>query len=141
MAHVRELVEAELENIERTIAELPNSVSLPDLSVLELAGVATLIHNFYNGIENILKQIVISLGQKISCGQFWHQGLVETATSSGIISESTANELRRYLAFRHFFSHSYSFDLDKERIAPLVKDIPRILTCFTNDINGILKKL
>jgi len=141
MAHLRELVEAELENIERTIAELPNSDSLSNLSTLELAGVATLIHNFYNGIENILKQIVISLGQKMSCGQSWHQGLVETATSSGIISESTAKELRRYLAFRHFFSHSYSFDLDKERIVPLVKDIPRMLTCFTNDINEVLKKM
>ena len=141
MAHVRELVEAELENIERTIAELPDSDSLSNLSTLELAGVATLIHNFYNGIENILKQIVISLGQKMPCGQFWHQGLVETATSNGIISKSTAKELRQYLAFRHFFSHSYSFDLDKERIVPLVKDIPRILICFTNDINEMLKKL
>jgi len=141
MAHVRELVEAELENVERTIAELPDNDSLSNLSTLELAGVATLIHNFYNGIENILKQIVISLGQKIPCGQFWHQDLVKIATSSGIISESTAKELRRYLAFRHFFSHSYSFDLDNERIVPLVKDIPRILTYFTDDINKMLKKL
>ena len=141
MARVHELVEAELENIERTIAELPDSGSLTNLSTLELAGVATLIHNFYNGIENILKQIVISLGQKIPCGQFWHQDLVKIATSSSIISESTAKEMRRYLAFRHFFSHSYSFDLDKERIIPLVKDVPRILAKFTDDINETLKKL
>ena len=49
MAKVRERVEAEFENIERVIAELPNSSLLPSLSSLELAGVATLIHNFYNG--------------------------------------------------------------------------------------------
>ena len=49
MAKVHELVEAELENIERTIAEFPDSDLLPNLSSLELAGVAVLVHNFYNG--------------------------------------------------------------------------------------------
>jgi hypothetical protein len=46
MAEVRELVEAELENIERVVAEFPDSDSLPNLSSLELAGAAALIHNF-----------------------------------------------------------------------------------------------
>jgi len=50
MAKVRERVEAEFENIGRVIAELPNSSLLSSLSSLELAGVATLIHNFYNGM-------------------------------------------------------------------------------------------
>ncbi len=36
MAEVRERVEAELENIERVIAELPGDDSLPNLSFLEL---------------------------------------------------------------------------------------------------------
>ena len=36
MAKVRERVEAEFENIERVIAELPNGNLLPSLSSLEL---------------------------------------------------------------------------------------------------------
>ena len=36
MAEVRERVEAELESIERVIAELPGDDSLPNLSSLEL---------------------------------------------------------------------------------------------------------
>ena len=46
MAERREQVEAELENIERALAEMPDYKSLPNLSTLELAGVAALIHNF-----------------------------------------------------------------------------------------------
>jgi len=46
MAEVRERVEAEFENIERVVAQLPAESSLSGLSFLELAGVATLIHNF-----------------------------------------------------------------------------------------------
>ncbi len=140
MAEVHERIEAEFENIERAVAELPGSDSLPNLSSLELAGVAALIHNFYNGIENILKQIVISCGKELPHNSSWHRDLVNIVTSNGIISESTAKELRRYLAFRHFFSHGYSFDLDKERIIPLVKDIERVLASFRDDINKTLKE-
>ncbi len=141
MAEVHERIEAELENIERVVTELPSDDSLASLSSLELAGVAALIHNFYNGIENILKHLVISLGRKLPHNSLWHRDLVNIATSNDIISESTAKELRRYLAFRHFFSHGYSFDLDKERIIPLVKDIRATLTHFTDDIDKTLKRI
>jgi uncharacterized protein YutE (UPF0331/DUF86 family) len=123
MAEQREQVEAELENIERVLAELPDYKSLPKLSTLELAGVAALIHNFYNGIENILKQLVNAAGKKLPDGPSWHQDLINTAVVNNIISESTAKKLRQYLAFRHFFSHGYSFELDPNRIGNLIKDI------------------
>lgn len=140
MAEVHERVEAEMENIKRVVAELPSSESLPNLSPLELAGVAALIHNFYNGIENILKQVVTSCGKKVPDSASWHRDLVDIAASNNIISEPSAKKLRRYLAFRHFFSHGYSFDLDKERIAPLVRDVQGTLAAFTDDINKTLEK-
>jgi uncharacterized protein YutE (UPF0331/DUF86 family) len=140
MAQLRELVEAELENIERTVAGLPDSSLLSSLSPLELAGVAALIHNFYNGAENILKQIVISRGKEPTCGPSWHRDLVNIAASDGIISQSTGKELRRYLAFRHFFSHGYSFDLDQERVIPLVKDIGGVLVSFRSEITKAIKE-
>jgi uncharacterized protein YutE (UPF0331/DUF86 family) len=65
---------------------------------------------------------------------------VHERVENDIISESTAKEMRQYLAFRHFFSHGYSFDLDKKRIIPLVKGIQRTLACFIDDINRTLKK-
>lgn len=140
MAKVHELVEAELENIGQVIAELPGADSIPNLSSLELMGVAALIHSFYNGIENILKQMVVHLSGKLPHNSSWHRDLVNLAVSNGIISESTAEDLRRYLAFRHFFSHGYSFDLDKARIVPLVKGIKGTFASFTVEINRALKR-
>ena len=51
MADAREKSDAELQNIERVLADLPSPDSLNSLSSLELAGVAALIQNFYNGVE------------------------------------------------------------------------------------------
>ena len=141
MAKVHEQVEAEFENIERTLAEMLNFESLLNLSNLELAGVAAHIHNFYNGIENILKQLVNAAGKKLPDGPSWHQNLINTAVANDIISESTAKKLRQYLAFRHFFSHGYSFELDPKRMRNLVKDIRAIFECFKDEIKKAIDRI
>lgn len=65
MAKLRLMIEAEYENIERTIAKLPPSSKLPSLSEIELAGAATFLHNIYNGMENILKQCLLDISLKV----------------------------------------------------------------------------
>lgn len=56
MVNLKDKVQAEYENIDKLIDELPAKDELPFLQFLELAGVATILHNFYNGIEIILKR-------------------------------------------------------------------------------------
>lgn len=60
MAELKYKIEAELENIDKVFKVIPSHDKLPTLPILEIAGVATLLHNFYNGIENIIKQILSS---------------------------------------------------------------------------------
>ncbi len=140
MAKPTEKIEAEFENIERVLADLPKPESLTQLSSLELAGAAALIHSFYNGIENILKQLVISKGVKMPQGPFWHIDLIEVCVSNGIISRATSEMLKEYLSFRHFFSHAYSFDVDAERIAPLLEKIRDVYKKFVKDILKAMTK-
>jgi len=140
MANTREKVEAELENIERVLADLPAPCSLKQLSSLELAGVAALIHNFYNGVENVFKQLVVSKGLSIPQGPSWHIELIEICIANQIISRSTSDILKEYLSFRHFFSHAYSFDVDEEKIAPLLERIKDVHKRLVKDISKILPK-
>jgi len=75
MANFKDRVEAEYEAIENTLSFLPDK-PISHLSQLELAGLAALIHNFYNGIENILKQIFQLKSIEIPKGSSWHQELL-----------------------------------------------------------------
>jgi len=120
-------------------AEIPYYKKLSSLSTLELAGVAALLHSFYNGIENILKQILLSGKNKIFEGKSWHKELLEKAENFKIISTECKNRLGQYLAFRHFFSHGYAFDLYPDKMEPLVEKLLDIYKLFKNEIKKILK--
>ncbi len=131
-------IKAELENIDEVFKEIPSHEKLPYLSTLELAGTAALLHNFYNGIENILKQIFISNNIEIPEGKSSHKELIETAVKSKIISEELKNTLGEYLAFRHFFSHAYAFDLYADKMDPLVQNSKEVYLNFTKEISEYL---
>jgi uncharacterized protein YutE (UPF0331/DUF86 family) len=138
MGDARQRVAAEYEAIERALRSMPAAGDVKDLSVLELAGAAALLHNVYNGIENILKQVLASQRIEIPAGPAWHSDLLLAAIRSGIVSGPTGETLKRYLAFRHFFSHAYALDLDPERIEPLVADIHAAFSSLQAEIDRSL---
>lgn len=138
MAELKSRILVETENIDRLLKALPDSQELSTLSVLELAGVATLLHNFYNGIENIVKQILLDKNKIIPPGPSWHKDLLTLSVQNGIISESMKARLGEYLAFRHFFSHAYALDLFPERMEPLVNNLHICYESFLRDISSFL---
>lgn len=135
MANLRDEIDIDVENINRVFAEMPNYKMLHQLSNLELAGVATLLHNFYNGAENIIKRILIDKGLLIPQGSSWHKELLNLAETEGIISNQLKVQLGEFLAFRHFFSHAYAIDLYAERMEPLVKMVSKLFEAFKIEIS------
>ncbi len=138
MDNIQRKVLAELENIDRIFDSLPLHTQLPNLSTLELAGVAALLHNFYNGIENILKQILISKDLVIPSGISWHKQLIDLCINENVLSENMGNVLGQYLAFRHFFTHAYALDLYSEKMEPLVENAMDTYSLFKNELTKYL---
>lgn len=134
----RARVEAEFESIEDVLSLLPRPEMSSALSKLELVGVGALLHNFYNGVENILKVCVAARGLTVPTGSSWHRDLVNLCSGEGVLSISVARDLREYLAFRHFFSHGYAVELDPQRLEPLIARLEEVYRAFKASVERSL---
>ena len=81
MVRLKDKIEAEYENIDKLLSELSSEEKLPFLQFLELAGVATLLHNFYNGIENIVKLTLKEIDIPLPESSSLHKNLLKLAES------------------------------------------------------------
>jgi hypothetical protein len=57
MVDLTRKIAAEKENVEKALGNLKDAMGRKKRSTVELAAIATFLHNIYNGIENILKQV------------------------------------------------------------------------------------
>jgi hypothetical protein len=92
---------------------------------IELSALASMLHSFYTGIENILKRITVEFGESLPTSEFWHRDLLDSISRStsrrpAVLSEHLKETLRNYLYFRHVFRHAYTFELRWEKMAELV---------------------
>ncbi|RLG31073.1 hypothetical protein DRO03_02345 [Methanosarcinales archaeon] len=140
MVSLREKVDVELENVSTVLDELEKIKDEPSKTVVELAGIGTFLHNFYTGIENILKQILHDDDIPIPFSDSWHRDLLILVSEEKIITETTRVRLAKYLAFRHFFVHAYSFLLDERELKLLVDDVFDTHATFKEEINAFISE-
>jgi len=138
MADLQRRIEVEIYNISVALQEINSIKDKKNKTKIELAGIATFLHNFYSGIENILKQILSEKNINVPKNEFWHKTLLETSVKNKIITVEFKNSLSDYLAFRHFFVHSYGFMLDEHRLMSLAKNASDIFSEFKENIENYI---
>jgi len=124
-------VNFEIEQVDQLLisyADLLNRVQtrVPDL--VELTALASILHSFYNGLENIFLSISKGIDGDTPQGSHWHRDLLTqmskpTPGRAAVLTEETSRQLADYLAFRHFYRHAYSFFLEWDEIANLVASL------------------
>jgi uncharacterized protein YutE (UPF0331/DUF86 family) len=140
MDKLRKHIRAEGENVEIALDNLKQTIEREEKTVIELAAIGTFLHNIYNGVENILKQIIVAKGSELPMSDTWHKDLLNLSVFMGIVSEELSDELYRYLTFRHFFAHAYGFMIEETHLEDLVNDIPEIWSQFLSETENYLKK-
>ncbi len=139
MDNLKRNILAEIENIQKTLFILKTAYEKSNKSVIEFTAIGAFLNNIYNGMENILKQILKSKDIKITKTELWHKELLKTSVSENIISEDLADKLYKYLAFRHFFVHGYGFMLDENKLSSLANSIDFLWQQFLKEINIIYR--
>ena len=108
-------------------------------NLVELTALASVLHSFYNGIEKILLIIAKNIDNRIPSDYNWHRSLLEQMAEENdqrkaVLTHDMKNELLKYLGFRHFFRHSYSFHLKWERLEELIKSLSIVWKNFKAEI-------
>lgn len=125
---VREQVDLERANIDTLFAayrELVQKVATLPPDFIELSALATMLHSFYNGVENIFKRIAAGIDHDVPSGATSHAALLTMMANPAphrpsVISKAMQDRLSAYLSFRHVYRHAYSFQLDWEKMGDMV---------------------
>lgn len=112
---------------------------------IECSALATMLHSFYTGIENILSRVTREIDNDPVKGDHWHRDLLQRMTEAraerpAVLSDAMRARLQDYLGFRHFFRNAYSFHFDWAEMGTLALDCERTLQRFNDEIADFLAK-
>lgn len=115
-------------------------------SLVELTALASVLHSFYNGLENIFLSIAKGIDKNVPTGAQWHRELLTQMTlatekRASVITSETAQQLSNYLSFRHFYRHSYSFFLEWNELEKLVTPLSEVWQQVKQELQAFLDSL
>jgi len=141
----------ELEKIELVVKEfrrVEDNLDLPPDRVpnYDRGAIGYLLHNFYNGCENIFRSIARFFENDLGPST-WHKDLLKRMKMeiSGYRPRVIDNELYRLLddfrAFRHKFRHTYGFELDWEKEQIVARKLLKTKVLLETQIKAFLDQL
>lgn len=133
----------QIDQLFETYSELLEKCQEVQPDLIELTALASVLHSFYNGVENIFTQIAKKVDGSVPDDNHWHRNLllqmsVKHDNRKSVISEEVKLKLVNYLGFRHFFRHSYSFFLSWEEMEKLVEPLEEIWIQLRKELSDFI---
>ena len=138
----------QIDRLQESFQPLMDVVTVREPDLIELSALATVLHSFYGGVENIFVTIAKNTDGKLPTGTKWHKDLLDqmsraTTNRSAVVNDRLHSELMGFLSFRHFFRNSYAFQLDWEQMGPLIRALPgtwnELKRCFAELISVFIE--
>ena len=136
---VSSLVKQELQNLRKELSVLSLVISQKDkasLDDIEVRGAALSLGSLYNGMERVLKQLLLDRNTSISDSPNWHSALLQKSAELRIISQETMDEMKGFLGFRHFVRHAYSFEINPKAIGAILDLAPELVQRFITEVEA-----
>ena len=126
-----ERIRRELEELEQVVTRVRRAVEATEGdsvdSDLYWDAIALNLHDFYTGVERLLRHIAAQVDGHLPEGSEWQRELLRQMATQlprvrpAVFSTATIKRLDEYLRFRHVVRNVYAFALDPQRIRPLVE--------------------
>jgi len=141
MDDLRQDIAAEKERIEGTLEALEKTLCRKRRTFVELAAIATCLHNAYSGMENLLKRVLKYIKVPLPDSATFHKDLLDLAVEQKMISQELSEALDEYRAFRHFFVHGYGILLQEAPLQPLAQNLPEAWNRFASELDAFIVSL
>ncbi|RJX17455.1 MAG: hypothetical protein C4575_13125 [Desulforudis sp.] len=146
LALMESRIRKELVQLGRLEDELRLMAKVKDakLNVFRLRACASILHDFYSGIEKVFVSIAREIDGVVPKSDGWHREILEQmaleipSKRPAVIDRELARELERYLSFRHRFRHLYGYELEWSRLEPLIEGLGDTLQLFDNALDRFL---
>jgi predicted nucleotidyltransferase len=148
-AALRQDLTDELANLDRVVEQaktlLQQVGTTPTFS--ETAAAGKLAHDFYGGVERLFERIAVRLGPGLPVGPGSHTLLLRGMESAvegirpPVIDRALALRLVEYLRFRHLFRHTYGYELQWDKLGPLVHGLEETLALLRQQLERFLAAL
>jgi len=124
--------------LEKTRRETPDPV--------EVAALGSILHSFYNGLENIFLRVAKELDRDIPAGSDSHRALLNqigrpTLQRPALLSPTVTQKLESYLTFRHFYRHSYTYLLNWVKLESLIVSLEIVWSQAKAELNMFVDHL
>lgn len=109
----------------------------------DVARAAVALHHAYGSVESLLHRVAKALEGEPFEGPEWHQALLHSMTLEldgirpVVLSQEVAAELRRLLAFRHFFRHAYAAAFDARQLDELTRVATGVAGLLNRDLDAL----
>ena len=136
-------IRTELESLQR-LAEEFDSAPREVTDSYSVRARASILHDFYTGIERIFIRIADELNGGVPRSEQWHRQLLTDMTLElpgirpAVVTVSLADSLGPFLRFRHLFRNLYGFVLDPERVSEVESRLPVAHALFVAEIKAFL---
>lgn len=145
LALLRSEVQAQIREIEAIYAKVEERRSGKDKAHLE--SLAYQLHNLYCAFEDLFELIAGAFENQIAERTQYHLELLKRMTIAiegvrpALLSQESCALLDNLRAFRHFFRHAYTYELDERKIRVVLEDALKLKTIYQKDIDTFLNRL
>ena len=143
------LLQAELQSRTQAIANI--YLKLDDRKgrrgKVAVESLAYQLHNLYCAFEDLFRAVAVAFENNIDHKTRHHTELLKrmTYTIEGVrpalLSHDSFMLLDNLRAFRHFFRHAYSYDLDERKVRIVLEDAIKLRILYARDVQTFMQNL